>query len=52
MDAEGVCWVLELDTGPGLTETSLLPVAALAGGVCFRELVLHLIERALARQPV
>ena len=28
VDADGVPWVLELDTCPGLTETSLLPLAA------------------------
>lgn len=39
--------VLEVNAVPGLTETSLLPQAAEAGGVSFEELVERLIELAL-----
>ena len=38
VDGDGTPWVLEVDTCPGLTETSLLPLAAEAGGLNFTEL--------------
>lgn len=38
--------VLEVNTIPGLTETSLLPKAALAAGIDFEELVLKIMESA------
>ncbi len=39
--------VLEINTIPGFTETSLLPKAALAAGVKFEQLVLKIMESAL-----
>jgi D-alanine-D-alanine ligase len=39
-------YVLELNTIPGLTETSLLPQAADAAGIGFDELVRRILERA------
>lgn len=45
--ADGTPWVLELDTCPGLTETSLLPMAAEADGQSFTELCTHLVALAL-----
>jgi len=39
LDEEGTPWVLELNTIPGLTETSLMPLAAEAAGLSFKELV-------------
>lgn len=47
VDADGTPWVLELDTCPGLTETSLLPLAAEADGQSFTELCTRLVELAL-----
>ncbi len=47
VDAEGTPWILELDTCPGLTETSLLPLAAEADGQTFTELCTRLVELAL-----
>ena len=47
VDADGRPWVLELDTCPGLTETSLLPLAAEADGQTFTELCTRLVELAL-----
>jgi D-alanine-D-alanine ligase len=41
--------VLEADVVPGLTETSLLPLAADAAGVGFDDLVARLVQRALER---
>lgn len=48
VDAAGDPWLLELDTCPGLTETSLLPTAANAAGIAFADLCQQLIDRALA----
>ena len=43
--------VLEANAIPGLTETSLLPQAAEAGGVSFDALVERIVELALRRAP-
>lgn len=47
MDHEEECWVLETNTLPGMTETSLFPDAARAEGISFPELCTILIEEAL-----
>jgi len=47
--ATGELAVLEANTVPGLTATSLLPQAAEAGGVDFDDLVGRLVDQALAR---
>jgi D-alanine-D-alanine ligase len=44
---DGVPFVLEVNTSPGMTETSLLPMAAAAVGIDFQELVAHLIRSTL-----
>ena len=41
--------ILEVNTIPGMTPTSLYPDAARAAGLSFEALVAHLIERALSR---
>ena len=46
MDHQGVCWVLETNTVPGMTSTSLLPDSARAAGYSFPELCTKLIELA------
>ncbi|MDD2676330.1 MAG: D-alanine--D-alanine ligase [Methylacidiphilaceae bacterium] len=38
LDADGKPWVLEVNTIPGMTETSLLPKAAQAAGIAFPQL--------------
>lgn len=48
VDAEGTPWLLELDTSPGMTETSLLPVAADADGWPFDALCGRVLDLALA----
>jgi D-alanine-D-alanine ligase len=48
-DADGGLHVLEANTIPGLTATSLLPQAADAAGIPFDQLIERLLERALAR---
>lgn len=47
MDKQGVCWVLETNTVPGMTSTSLLPDAARKAGYTFPQLCTKLIELAL-----
>jgi D-alanine-D-alanine ligase len=46
---EGAPTLLETNTLPGFTPTSLLPQAAIASGFTFEALVDHLVLRALAR---
>ena len=47
IDKEGNPWILETNTIPGMTGTSLLPDAARAAGIEFPELCAKLIEYAL-----
>jgi len=44
---DGVPYVLEVNTSPGMTETSLLPMAAASAGLDFQELVGHLVRSTL-----
>ncbi|NLB56032.1 MAG: D-alanine--D-alanine ligase [Lentisphaerae bacterium] len=46
LDTEGHPFVLELNTIPGFTETSLLPKAALAAGISFVDLCKMIIDLA------
>lgn len=48
-DGEGNFWVLETNTIPGMTATSLLPDAARAAGMSFAELCTKLISYALEK---
>lgn len=48
LDENGVAWILETNTIPGMTATSLLPDAGRAVGIEFPELCTLLIEYALA----
>lgn len=49
VDSEGVPMVLELNISPGMTETSLLPMAAEAAGMGFTRLVERLVELAMEK---
>jgi D-alanine-D-alanine ligase len=49
VDSAGRPWVLEVNTSPGMTETSLLPMAAAAAGLEFHDLVGRLALSALTR---
>lgn len=49
VDAEGSPFVLEANTSPGMTDTSLLPMAAEHAGIDFDELVDRLTRAALGR---
>lgn len=50
-DATGELTVLEANAIPGLTETSLLPLAAEAAGIGFDALIDRVLELAVARLP-
>jgi D-alanine--D-alanine ligase len=39
MDDENKFWFLEMNTLPGMTDTSLAPISALAAGISFNELI-------------
>lgn len=45
----GQLYVLEVNTIPGFTDTSLVPKAARAAGIGFQELCMRLVKMALAR---
>jgi len=49
VDADGIPWVLESNTSPGMTETSLLPMAAEAAGMSFQDVVSRVVRGALTR---
>ena len=44
LDGEGELWCLEANTLPGMTPTSLLPQAAAAAGLSYRELCERIVE--------
>lgn len=46
LDAEGCTWCLEANTSPGMTDHSLVPMAARAAGIEFGDLVLQVLEGA------
>lgn len=49
LDENGECWILETNTIPGMTGTSLLPDAARAAGMDFPGLCMRLVELALSK---
>ncbi|MCX7843970.1 MAG: D-alanine--D-alanine ligase [Candidatus Bipolaricaulota bacterium] len=51
LSPEGVPFLLEVNTLPGMTELSLFPRAAQAAGLGYDDLVDFLVRRALARLP-
>jgi len=46
-DARGRFWLLEVNTIPGMTDHSLVPMAARAAGMSFEELVVRILEQTL-----
>ena len=50
-EESGELWVLEANTVPGFTATSLLPLAAEAADLDFDALVARLVDLALSRAP-
>jgi D-alanine-D-alanine ligase len=47
MDEQGHFWLLEVNTVPGMTDHSLVPMAAAAAGLNFRDLVLAILAQTL-----
>jgi D-alanine-D-alanine ligase len=46
LDAQNQPWFLEVNTIPGMTDHSLVPIAARATGIAFDDLVLRILESA------
>lgn len=49
VDRAGQPWVVDVNVSPGMTDTSLLPMAAQAAGVGFADLCERVVQLALAR---
>ncbi len=49
VDEAGLPWVLEVNVAPGMTETSLLPMAVECEGLDLGEVLARLLQRATAR---
>lgn len=49
-DEEGVFQVIEVNTVPGMTDHSLVPIAAKQAGLTFQQLVVKLVELTLPRE--
>jgi len=49
VDPEGRPWVIDINSSPGMTDTSLLPMAAQAAGIAFEEFCEQILGLALAR---
>lgn len=47
-DAAGAFWLLEVNTVPGMTDHSLVPMAARAAGLDFQQLVLEILDASMA----
>lgn len=50
VDADGVPWFLEVNSAPGMTETSLYPLAAEADGLSLPQLYLGIAQAAAGQQ--
>lgn len=46
-DKSGKFWLLEVNTAPGMTDHSLVPMAAKAAGISFQQLVLTILAETL-----
>ncbi|MBK1691290.1 D-alanine--D-alanine ligase [Ectothiorhodospira mobilis] len=46
-DESGRAWLIEVNTVPGMTDHSLVPMAARAAGLDFQDLVLRILDTAL-----
>jgi hypothetical protein len=52
MDEAGKHYFLEVNTSPGMTDHSLVPMAAKAAGISFAELVKRILNLAIAQHGV
>ena len=46
LDKSGKAYFLETNTSPGMTDHSLVPIAAKAAGISFEDLVVRILELA------
>jgi D-alanine-D-alanine ligase len=46
-DAQGKAWLIEVNTNPGMTDHSLIPMGARAVGLDFNALVVRILETTL-----
>ena len=46
LDEVGAAYLLEVNTSPGMTDHSLVPMAARAAGISYEQLVLRVLEQA------
>ena len=46
IDTDGNPWLIEVNTVPGMTDHSLVPMAAKHAGIDFEELVLQILSTA------
>lgn len=49
LDEDGQAWLIELNTVPGMTDHSLVPMAAKASGLDFQQLVVEVLKATLAQ---
>lgn len=47
LDEDDVPWLIEVNTVPGMTDHSLVPMAAKAAGISFEELVLRILDTSM-----
>jgi D-alanine-D-alanine ligase len=47
LDASGQSWLIEVNTVPGMTDHSLVPMAAKTAGIDFDELVLRILRTSV-----
>ena len=52
LDEAGKAWLIEVNTVPGLTDHSLVPMAAAAKGIDFSQLVCRILDASLAAETV
>lgn len=50
IDQAGAPWLLELNSVPGMTDHSLVPMAARAAGLSFEELVWRILETSMEQR--
>lgn len=51
-DESGKFWLLEVNTVPGMTDHSLVPMAAEQTGINFQSLVLRILDTSMAKESV
>jgi D-alanine-D-alanine ligase len=49
VDTRGTPWIIDVNTSPGMTDTSLLPMAAQSAGLAFPALCERIVHMALSR---